>query len=141
MMNLFKTILLQFVLITTCILFGIGFFCLVTGSHDSWPWYMPFEILGIALVTSFGTLIHCSNHELSKREFIVRSIIHFFVLLGIVIGAGYLFKWWSVLSGLLIVIAIYIFVYVVVFIIMYLKQKNDSNKINEALKKLDNDEE
>lgn len=141
MSKLMKTILLQFVLISTCILFGTGFFCLVTGSHNSWPWYMPFEVLGIALVTACGTLIHCSTKEVSKKEFIVRSVIHFIVLLGIVVGAGYLFKWWSEIPSLLIICAIFVFVYAVVFTVMYLKQKNDSNKINEALKKLDNDEE
>ena len=141
MNKLIKSILLQFVLITTCVLFGVAFFCLITNSHNPWPWYMPFEILGIAFITSLGTLIHCSKNELSKKAYIIRSIIHFIVLLGIVIGTGYLFKWWSEIPSLLIICAIFVFVYIVVFTVMYIKEKNDSNKINEALKKLNNDEE
>ena len=129
MSKLIKSILLQFVLITTCVLFGVGFFCLITNSHNPWPWYMPFEILGIAFITSLGTLIHCSRNELSKKAFIIRSIIHFIVLLGIVIGTGYLFKWWTEIPSLFIICAIFVFVYITLFREFFKDMLNNFNML------------
>ncbi|MCR5232188.1 MAG: DUF3021 domain-containing protein [Acholeplasmatales bacterium] len=134
-----KLILTQFFMIATAVLFGIGLMSLITNLHDPWPWYMPFQIILVALLTALASLVYISKNELSKKAIIIRAIIHFVILLAIVYTAGYFFKWWSEWSGILFVGAIFILVYLVVATTTYLIERKDSKKINEALKKLPKD--
>ena len=129
-----KMLIIQFLLISVCVLLGMGLMSLILKDYDSWGWYMPFQILLVSLLTSLASLVYVSKKELSKKEFIIRGVIHFILLLIIVYTLGYFFKWWSEWSGILIVFAIFITVYLIVFITTYMSEKKDSNKINEALK-------
>ena len=136
-----KLILTQFFIITTGVLFGIGLMSLIANWHDPWPWYMPFQIIFVSICTALASLIYLSKKELSKKAIIIRAIIHLIVLLAIVYTSGYFFKWWSELSGILFVGAIFILVYVTVAATTYIIEKKDSKKINEALKKIPKDVE
>ena len=136
-----RMIAIEFFLIYTAVSLGIGLMCLIFNQRFDWPWYMPFEILGISILTSLTTFIYVSKNELSKNGMIIRTILHILLLLAIVYPFGYLFKWWSNWEGAILVGAVFLFVYVLVFIITYFIAKKESNKINEALKKLPKDEE
>ena len=140
-MRIVKMIAIQFLLITVGMLLGIGLMSVFTRDYDDLPWFFPFEILAVALSTALASLVYLSKNELSKKGMIVRQIIHLILLLVIVYSFGYLFKWWSEWSGILIVGAIFFGIYAIVFIATYRMERKDSNKINEALKKLPKDEE
>ena len=140
-MRIVKTIAIQFLLITVGMLLGIGLMSVFTRDYDDLPWFFPFEILAVALSTALASLVYLSKNELSKKGMIVRQIIHLILLLVIVYSFGYLFKWWSEWSGILIVGVIFLGIYAIVFIATYRMERKDSNKINEALKKLPKDEE
>ena len=140
-MRIVKTIAIQFLLITVGMLLGIGLMSVFTRDYDNLPWFFPFEILAVALSTALASLVYLSKNELSKKGMIVRQIIHLILLLVIVYSFGYLFKWWSEWSGILIVGVIFLGIYAIVFIATYRMERKDSNKINEALKKLPKDEE
>ena len=140
-MRIVKMIAIQFLLITVGMLLGIGLMSVFTRDYDNLPWFFPFEILAVALSTALASLVYLSKNELSKKGMIVRQIIHLILLLVIVYSFGYLFKWWSEWSGILIVGVIFLGIYAIVFIATYRMERKDSNKINEALKKLPKDEE
>ena len=140
-MRIVKMIAMQFLLITVGMLLGIGLMNVFTRDYNNLPWFFPFEILAVALSTALASLVYLSKNELSKKGMMVRQIIHLILLLVIVYSFGYLFKWWSELSGILIVGAIFLGIYAIVFIVIYRMEKKDSFKINEALKKLPKDEE
>ena len=140
-MRIVKMIAMQFLLITVGMLLGIGLMNVFTRDYNDLPWFFPFEILAVALSTALASLVYLSKNELSKKGMMIRQIIHFILLLVIVYSFGYLFKWWSELSGILIVGAIFLGIYAIVFIVTYRMEKKDSFKINEALKKLPKDEE
>ena len=140
-MRIVKMIAIQFLLITVGMLLGIGLMSVFTRDYDDLPWFFPFEILAVALSTALASLVYLSKNELSKKGMIVRQIIHLILLLVIVYSFGYLFKWWSEWSGILIVGVIFLGIYAIVFIATYRMERKDSNKINEALKKLPKDEE
>ena len=140
-MRIVKMIAMQFLLITVGMLLGIGLMNVFTRDYNDLPWFFPFEILAVALSTALASLVYLSKNELSKEGRMIRQIIHFILLLVIVYSFGYLFKWWSELSGILIVGAIFLGIYAIVFIVTYRMEKKDSFKINEALKKLPKDEE
>ena len=136
-----KLVFTEFFLIYTLVSLGIALMSLISNTHFDWPWYMPFEILGVSISTSLSTLVHLSKKELSKNEVIIRNILHVVILLAIVFPFGYLFKWWSNWEGAIFVGCIFLFVYVLVFVIIYFIEKKESNKINKALKNLPKDEE
>ena len=140
-MRIVKMIAMQFLLITVGMLLGIGLMNLLLRDYNDLPWFFPFEILAVALSTALASLVYLSKNELSKKGMMIRQIIHFILLLVIVYSYGYLFKWWSELSGILIVGAIFLGIYAIVFIVTYRMERKDSFKINEALKKLPKDEE
>ncbi len=140
-MRIVKMIAMQFLLITVGMLLGIGLMNVFTRDYNNLPWFFPFEILAVALSTALASLVYLSKNELSKKGMMVRQIIHLILLLVIVYSFGYLFKWWSELSGILIVGAIFFGIYAIVFIVTYRMERKDSFKINEALKKLPKDEE
>lgn len=140
-MRIVKMIAMQFLLITVGMLLGIGLMNVLLRDYNDLPWFFPFEILAVALSTALASLVCLSKNELSKKGMMIRQIIHFILLLVIVYSYGYLFKWWSELSGILIVGAIFLGIYAIVFIVTYRMERKDSFKINEALKKLPKDEE
>lgn len=140
-MRIVKMIAMQFLLITVGMLLGIGLMNVLLRDYNDLPWFFPFEILAVALSTALASLVYLSKNELSKKGMMIRQIIHFILLLVIVYSYGYLFKWWSELSGILIVGAIFLGIYAIVFIVTYRMERKDSFKINEALKKLPKDEE
>lgn len=140
-MRIVKMIAMQFLLITVGMLLGIGLMNVLLKDYNDLPWFFPFEILAVALSTALASLVYLSKNELSKKGMMIRQIIHFILLLVIVYSYGYLFKWWSELSGILIVGAIFLGIYAIVFIVTYRMERKDSFKINEALKKLPKDEE
>lgn len=140
-MRIVKMIAMQFLLITVGMLLGIGLMNVFLRDYNDLPWFFPFEILAVALSTALASLVYSSKNELSKKGMMIRQIIHFILLLVIVYSYGYLFKWWSELSGILIVGAIFLGIYAIVFIVTYRMERKDSFKINEALKKLPKDEE
>ena len=140
-MRIVKMIAMQFLLITVGMLLGIGLMNVFLRDYNDLPWFFPFEILAVALSTALASLVYLSKNELSKKGMMIRQIIHFILLLVIVYSYGYLFKWWSELSGILIVGAIFLGIYAIVFIVTYRMERKDSFKINEALKKLPKDEE
>ena len=140
-MRIVKMIAMQFLLITVGMLLGIGLMNVLLRDYNDLPWFFPFEILAVALSTALASLVYLSKNELSKKGMMIRQIIHFILLLVIVYSYGYLFKWWSELSGIFIVGAIFLGIYAIVFIVTYRMERKDSFKINEALKKLPKDEE
>ena len=140
-MRIVKMIAMQFLLITVGMLLGIGLMNVFTRDYNDLPWFFPFEILAVALSTALASLVYLSKNELSKIGMMIRQVIHFILLLVIVYSFGYLFKWWSELSGILIVGAIFFGIYAIVSIVTYRMERKDSFKINEALKKLPKDEE
>ena len=86
-----KLVASQFQLITVILLFllgTLGFLSylnngVIAGTFD---WFFPFQVFGISIPTSLCSIIFVSRHELSKKEFITRCIIHLIMLLAIVYG-------------------------------------------------------
>ena len=134
----FKEVVMQFQLITVLLLFLLGILGFISYLNNgdiaaSFDWVFPFQVFGISLPTSFCSLVFLSKHELTKKEFIVRCIVHLLLLLVIVFGEGFLFKWWSEPSGMITVAIIFIIIYVVVWVITTLIDKKNSDRINKAL--------
>ena len=133
-----KLVVSQFQLITVILLFllgTLGFMSYLNNGPEStyFDWLFPFQVLCISIPTSLCSFVFVSRHELSKREFLTRCVIHLILLLVIVFGEGFLFKWWREPSGMITVGIIFIIIYVSVWVITTLVDKKSSDNINKAL--------
>ena len=136
--NIFKEVVTQFQLITVFLLFLLGLLGFISyltngDSATTFDWVFPFQILGVSIPTSLCTLVFMSKHELTKGEFITRCVIHLILLLVIVFGEGFLFKWWREPEGMITVGVIFIIIYIAVWAITTIIDKKNSDSINKAL--------
>lgn len=138
MKQLLKLIFQHFLLITFIMTFSLGIVGLF--DRDVWPWYMPFELIAMAAITSLGSVIFYNKTELTKKQFLVRVILHFILLVSVELGLGYLFKWWSHWDGILINLGIFLIIYVSVWVITAIQDHHSSERINKALKNKQNEE-
>jgi len=137
----FRLVLNHFMMITTVLLIAMGLIKLFSDSKSGFDWYFPFQIICVAFSTAILSLIYVSKEEQSKKNFLIRVAIHYVLLNAVVLGEGYLFKWWTETYEMLIVIAVFVFVYVCVWIFTMITDKKTSNDINKALKNKPNKED
>ena len=70
----------------------------------------------------------------------LRVVIHFILVLGIVSLFGYLFDWYSDLTGYLIIAIMYVIIYTFVWISTLWMLKADEKKINDAIDRIRDEE-
>ena len=96
------------------------------------------QIMGISLLCALCSLLLCSQKELSKREMLIREILHFLCVNIITLTGGFIFEWfylsdWKMVIGLETTI---ICVYAVIMAINYRLNKKTADEMNRRLKKL-----
>lgn len=129
-----KLVFEQFLMITVGVLLGTSILFLIDG-QEVIPVYYPFEIIFIGFVTSLLSFMYYFKKEPTKKQFIIRVIIHFILLVIVVIGLGAMLNFYDSFEGALIVFVVILFVYAFVWIASAIINKKTSDEINEALKK------
>lgn len=138
-----KMLFMQFLMITTGIV-GVmsleGIFYHLLGDTFYIQWYQLISILLAAVLCTVPSLFLTGFENWPKTKFVVQLSIHCLVLYAIVAGIGYLFKWYSTLSGFLCVTIGYFLVYVFVWIATIWLSKREANEINAALDSIRDEE-
>lgn len=127
MKNAFKSIGLQILLISFGILLGNGILALFGGW--SFSTYFPFAVIITAVFTALPTLLF----YIKKGPYILKIIIHFIILLGVVMLASYGFDWAREFKDFLPVLLVFVPIYIAVWVISYIIFKKDEKQINTAL--------
>lgn len=133
MIEKLRIIFVQTVMISFGILAGISIQGLLTAGDFSFTWYHPASIIITGFLCSFPTLLLYSEKQVSRKMYIVRIVLHCFFLFALVMGLGWLFKWYTKPSGALIVAIEYVFVYSFVWITNAWLGAKDQKKINSVL--------
>ena len=138
-MNKLKLIFNQTLMISTGILFGLGiqaFFGAILSNDTQiiWDWYTPFSIVFTGFLCSIPSVFLTLENDVKETRFILRLVIHFITLLGVVSLCSKLFHWYSSLTEYLWIVLMYVVIYFFVWVATYWLAKNDENKINKALK-------
>lgn len=143
-MDKLKILFQQTLMISTAILFVIGVEGLVshlTGRSFEIEWYYPFSIILTGVLCSIPTLLLVMGaEESSKRRFILQVFLHCLAILAIVSIVGWIFNWYSALVQYLVVVIAYFVVYVFVWVATIWLHKDEENKINNALKNIQDEE-
>ena len=94
-------------------------------------------ILVISFICAVGTvLIQDGNDEtVSRRESLLRYIIHIIFLVAVVLIGGYILGWYTPgIGGILIMVISIAFVYAFTFFIIYYNSKKTADEVNKKIK-------
>lgn len=138
-MGKLKIIFYQTLMISTAILFGIGVQMVILHfafgtEYLGWPWYIPLTIVLTGFLCSIPTLLILSTDNLSRKAALVRTVLHFILVGGIVTGCGFLFGWYTTWSEYAPILVMYVIIYIIVWVTTAWMGKEDEKRINEAIK-------
>lgn len=144
-MNKAKVVFNQTLMISTAILFGLGvqtsqYYMMGNVAIIEWPWYIPFSIILTGFLCSVPSVLLMEDDKLSSKHMKIRIVLHFFCLLGVVSVCGYLFRWYNGLSSYLPIVIMYVLIYCFVWLATLWIAKSDENKINEAIREIQDEE-
>ena len=94
-------------------------------------------ILVISFICAVGTvLIQDGNDEtVSRRESLLRYIIHIIFLVAVVLIGGYFLGWYTLgIGGILIMVISIAFVYAFTFFMIYYNSKKTADEVNKKIK-------
>ncbi|MBQ8913614.1 MAG: DUF3021 family protein [Lachnospiraceae bacterium] len=139
--NKTKVIFEETLMISTGIFFMVGIGGVIThlsGGEYSLDWYHPLSIIFISFLCSLPTLF-LREMDGGKSE-VWRVVLHCLSLFAVVSFAGWIFKWYTDISGYISVVIIFMVVYIFVWLSSIWMGKVDENKINKALKDFHDEE-
>lgn len=138
----FQTLLISFLML--CVITLEGVLNYFFGTPLSFSWYIPLSILIVSILCSLPTavLLWLQENESTRRPLFSKlaPVLHFLLLAVIVMGGGYLFRWYSSFPYFCATLLSYIIIYALVWIITLSLVKKDDRLINEALKKIRDEE-
>ncbi len=110
------------------------------GEDIQYPWYIPLSAVIAGIVCSLPSLLLVNIFEKKRSTLIIRIVIHSICLYGIVMGMGYLFKWYNSKMGFIYVSISFLLVYIFVWLGSLFLNKQEDKKINEALEAIRDEE-
>ena len=123
-----------FFYITTCVLFVCAANIQILGG-ETVPTITLWQILLSGFFTALVTVILRPGEQDGGRIVLIKIIVHYFVLCGVMIGCGYRFGWMDLnLNGILMMAVSVAVVYLMVFLASYWLDKKQADEINKKLK-------
>ena len=144
-MNKWKLIFTQGLMISSGTFFCLGvsafiLYILYGEATVSWPWYFPLSIILHGFLCAFPTLLLLDNEGLNTKQLRLRIVIHFFLLLGIVSLCGFIFNWYTIIAGYVIVVIMYVVIYIFVWAVTMWISKADEKMINALIDEIRDEE-
>lgn len=136
-----KMVVSHFFIITVCVTAVIGISNLIAGNKSGYPPEFPLHMLTVGATSALPSFLFYFRREPTRRQFIVRAILHFICIMAIVLGEGYLLKWYDGITDMLFIAGIVILVYAAVWLITLRSNNKAERGINEALRKFNKDDE
>lgn len=125
-----------FTMVMTGVVFAVAVFTMVINPTDTVEtklfWQMPL----VSALCTLVSLIYPWDREMSKREVIVKTLIHYVLVNVIVLGGGALFYWYdpSQLRNIVSMVFTVALIFAVVSVISWRKSAADAARMNEKLK-------
>lgn len=138
-MNKMKILFSQTMIISTASLFAVGVEMFiehfVNGKENmQWPWYIPLTFVLMGFLCALPTLLILDMDELSSRAIMIRKLIHFVCVGAILSACGFIFQWFTLVEGYIVLMVMYVLIYFFVWASTGWIAKSDEKKINEAIK-------
>ena len=135
-MNIIKKLFVQSMAISTAILFlnGINMVIQHFAGHDiTLQWYHPITIVLTGACCALPTMLLRDQDRWDRKTFWFHVILHCLSLYAVIVGAGWLFRWYSDPESFAGVSIVFFVVYVFVWLSSHWLDKQDEKRINHAL--------
>lgn len=142
-MRKLKILIQQAMTISTGTVLGIGlegYFVERQGFEFALGWEDLIIIVVTGLICAIPSLIWLTEEELTRKQFIIRLIVHCLLLYGMVSGIGYVAHWYRGPVEFAFVSVIYFLVYLFVWLVSYWVGWRNQEQINQALKEIQDKE-
>jgi hypothetical protein len=144
-MTKLKILFNQTLMISTAVLFGVGVqtflrFVLWGQAGFTWPWYTPLSIVLTGFLCALPTTLILDTEGVSGKKALLRNLVHFILVGGVVSLCGYLFGWYESPADYIPILIMYILIYFFVWFSTLWLLKADEKKINEAIEQLRDEE-
>ena len=110
------------------------------GEEMSIPWYQVWAILLVGFITALPSVVWLGNEKVLPKHPVIKIVVHFLMLYGVISLAGKILNWYSKLKWYLIMSVGFFIVYAMVWLITiwFLKQEEDS--INRKLEEIQDED-
>ncbi|MBR6484898.1 MAG: DUF3021 family protein [Clostridiales bacterium] len=130
-----QTMTISFAIFVGIIIEGLVY-CVFFGEDlamFSLSWMQLLSVILTGTLCSVLTVIFLIGPDIPKNKYIVRIVLHCLGLYLIVSLFGWFFKWFTDLTGFIMVTILFFLVYVFVWAVSLWLHKRDDYKINKAL--------
>ena len=142
MKDAIKMAISHFFIISVCVMTVIGISNLFIGeSFRGYGLDFPFQILLVGSTSALPSLLYYFRTEPTRKQFLIRVFLHFISIMTIVLGEGYLLGWYRSAVDMIPVAAAVVIVYAAVWLISVHSGNKVERGINEALKRINGEEE
>lgn len=86
-----------------------------------------------AIISFCQQLLFSSEEDYSKKAVLIRSFVHFLVIIGSVLLSAILFDWVETMQQFCVLTLIIISTYIILWLVFYFKDHLTSQKINQNL--------
>lgn len=141
--NAVRLAVTQFFVITVCVMFVISASNALFTDVVSFPldWSFPWVMMLTGLLGALPSFILVFKNEPTKKQFYRRLAIHFLAIEAVILIEGYILRWYTTFSFMLVVALMVAAVYAMVFLLSHLYEKHKVKNINNALQNFNSDEE
>lgn len=136
-----KMVVSHFFIITVCVMTVIAVSNLLAGNTTCYPQEYPLHLLLVGSTSALPSFLFYFKQEPTRRQFIIRMILHFCCIETVVLVEGWLLGWYDTAADMAIVAGMVVLVYLAVWFITRRSNNKAAQGINEALKNFNDEDE
>ena len=140
-MSKFEFVLNKFYEITAWSLLASVVMTLISKS-DMIPASLLWQIPVLSFLGALSSLIYPWDRSMTRKEFVIRIAIHYLIMNGIVLGGGSLFGWFDIhepLQVAMMALSVAI-IFFIISLYSWTKGNREAQKLNQCLKKRNDNE-
>lgn len=132
-----------FSMVTACVVIAVAFFTTVLEPADAVDPVIFWQILGVSFLCCLGCLIYPWNRTPGKREMGIRILIHYLLINGIVLTAGFCFEWYRPdhLRSVIVMLLTIALIFSIISALSWRKASADAKRMNEKLREFQQEKE
>ncbi len=143
MIELIKKSIVTFFLVIAGVTISAAVFVTIFFSEIELSILLLWQIILMAFVCTLGNFIYYSKYELSKRQMMIRIVIHYFYINLVVLGGAFLWEWITqgYIVQFVVMLLLIAVVYVGVTLVNFMKEEKTAEVLNKRLSKINTEED
>lgn len=125
-----------FSMVTACVVIAVAFFTTVLDPAEAVDPVILWQIPFVSFLCSLGCLIYPWDRNPGKKEMGIRLLVHYLLINGIVLTAGFCFQWYSLehLGSIAVMVVTIALIFGIVSVVSWTRASGDAKRMNEKLR-------